>query len=326
MKMPVCRAHSSQGFSLIELLITVAIFGVLVMIGVDLMQMSSSTMSKISRESVLNDVRMELISRLQTDIDFEKTLRHPGNAVVFDCILRATDCRDAGGEFKIFDRNNTTLTYASLSSEPTIGFDRNGAICNSFDSSSGGNCAYKYVATWLPICPPAHNIQGRASIETLCRNPIIDVRVRLTVAGSGATPGSAITSLSINKDLAEVRVTRAQIGSDPKKLCAMLGNMVFDGARCVAVNLADYTCEAKCEGGLAPGFVIGINADGTPKCECAPIQAPADLRLCNGTLIGVGRVVVGVNADATVTCQDGLVPYLENSGAIYNSGGDGGSG
>lgn len=312
---PRPRRNRESGETVTSVLIAAGIGALALLALLTVTQMFGNKMTEVVGSGGLAETRLSILKQLQNDQAFlTQTLKHPSNQDVFRCLNEATDCRGKGGEFLVYGADGRRNELASLSNVDEIskGVSNTGTPCNQFSPSPGSGsslCPFKYVASWSAYCPPSQNINGAASTETLCRNPLIDITVALQYNPAPGGPRSPV-----NFEKMKIKFLKSQVESDPRKICEMIPGSVFEptsGGCVLPAAMVDRNCLGKCAN-LTQAYVTGFNEDGTPRCTC-DVAVP---RPCNTG--GLGLVMLGMRADGAVICANGIVPFLLESGAINN--------
>ncbi len=295
-------------------MVAVALVSVLTLATASLIgSLSKSDSDSRTTESLL-EVKMAILRALENPEDFKRTLAlNPA----FACIQNGSDCASQGGEFLVYKANpDLVLPTVSSTTVATDGFDSRGQACNSYDAVNGDDgCPFKYVATWVAFCPSGQNIKDKATVETICYNPLIEISVNFSYKYKNAPAGKII-----NQEKMAIRTTKAQTESKLAKLCAMVGTVAV-GTSCVRIGGGVNNCEGTC-GATVQALVEGFNDDGTPICTCtAAVNTNTPFILeqsCNSPAAPFGRVVLGFNPDGTLDCGDGLRPAIVAGGWLGN--------
>ncbi|MBC7420972.1 MAG: hypothetical protein H7328_09615 [Bdellovibrio sp.] len=309
-----------RGLGIIEIAVGLSVVAIL---GVSVGALITSTTKKqkvVASDSDLYALREIVFQSLTSSDGFANTIKNPANTAVFSCLNSNSDCRSAGGEFTVFDRSNNPLSLSSLTAQNNTGFNLSGTVCATYNAGGVGddNCPFKYVATWSAECFNGQNIQGRSSVETACRDPLIKINVTFTskIIQQANFPFLNAKKMQISLLKSQNDASLADQGKGGlAKMCATIAGGVFDPgtSTCVIPSIAYASCENICGPGRQ-ALVIGFNTDASPKCTCSI----ASLTNCNspGT---VGQVIRGVTDDGSLICQNGIVPALVSSGNINNT-------
>jgi hypothetical protein len=318
------KAVQNEGFSVMELLIGLGISSFATLGIVYYTTSLSQNMKSVQTKSALTEVRNTLREAIMNDEAFiEGTIKASENQVVFSCLNNSLDCRDAEGEFAVYDKNvgfsARVVDYASLSVGPsaTKGFNSRGEVCNSFGVDR--LCPFKYVTRWAAVCPNSTGLSGGASIETACRNPIFDIRAQFLVSSLASAEDQKLASAQSNLNL---RITRSQQSSDLASLCALISGAAYVGNECVLPGRTIATCDANFCGAAFQTFVIGFNDDGSPRCGCNVLGGHAGFGgtityRCSPEGSTVRLIMLGIDSAGNPICGDGLVSRM-----VAGNGGD----
>ena len=296
---------NSRGFSMTELMVGVGILSVVLLIIGSVITNVSNLNNQAGSVISLEDLRRSTLEHLKNEQWWQSTLKNPAN-VNFNCVNAQTDCSGAAGsgEFLLFDTSGIREPHLSLTVEANIGLTPQGVACSTFSALGNDLCPFKYVARWTAICPAAQNIQGKANIADLCRNPLIDITVNMifSPANAGKFPPLNLANLQLH-------LTKSQTESDPQKLCDMIQG-VFNPVSKTCLAAAPTNCIAACPPGGPMPMVSGFNVDGSPICQCSPWVRQE----CRSVAGPPDTVLKGVNPDGSLNCGKGEVFILQSTG------------
>ncbi|RYZ85081.1 MAG: hypothetical protein EOP04_16740, partial [Proteobacteria bacterium] len=306
---------NNRGFGVAEVLISLAIAGFLGLVAAQLLGNLNRTVSHTTALQNVSEIRLDILKSLEAHDSFLTILKAPVNDVPFSCIRAASDCKGQGGEFTVLNVTPTGVTsvnpYVRLSSEPNVGFNKLGKVCNDFNETAGSdNCPFRYEAVWTAYCPKNQNIRGLLAKEERCRNPLLDIAVTLKVRPKTAESIGPLNPASMN-----IRLTKSQVETDAEKICQMLGPGAYiTGGNCVVPAAANVSCE-NAFGPSIQALVKGFGSNGEPLCSPTIMPAIKDANNLTGTK---GKVLLGMNEKGEIAVGPGIIPVLISTGAINN--------
>ncbi len=307
---------SRGGFSLVEMGIVLLLISVVGLVSATVNHLVQKQNSDGRLMQATSDIKRTVLHVLENEDNFKRTLAHADNAAAFACLNSGGDCNGATGTIDLVSFDPVSGTDSKLdytSSAATRGFNARGEICNTFTLAGNDDCPYKYNVTWAAYCPGNHNINGAASAEARCFNPLVEIRAQLQFA-----PANPAKFPIFNSSKQSIRIVKAQSKSEVVTLCGMVNGGAVVGSNCVLPALSTpLSCAGTCAVNVQP-LVVGFNTDGSPKCECAAAVSPIAATSCNTPAAPFGRVLLGINADGSLICGDGLLPRIVAAGSLGN--------
>lgn len=148
------RLNKSQGFSLIEVILTTAIFSISMIALASLIDFVNIHSKQSIEKDSLSQFRTQLINALQDKKSWLQTVStspSPSSSSLL-CIKENTCTSSSQGNFINVKNSIGGEFYDSTSS--TSGFDAKGIPCNSFSlTASDEKCPYRYDLSWSLSCP-----------------------------------------------------------------------------------------------------------------------------------------------------------------------------
>ena len=270
---------SRNGFSLFEMMIAGSVAGVLMLGSASILQMLSSTNSKIENFRGLSNLRAQLEfhfndpKAVANTISVNATMACLGN-LNEDCI-NGPD----GRPFEIFDSSQNlsdAKKVPAFDQAPNMGFTSDGTSCSDF-GTAGSKCILRYETKWVALC---------GNDTSRCRAP------------SYRLIGNLITSdpsAKINLNLYNVEVVRSASGEQAEQTCRAFGGTFSDNS--CAVLLSE-----NCPSGE---LFIGVGSNNKKSCR------GISLRTCP-----LGTVIKSISSSGDVVCQPGC--YLLNVTCTFN--------
>ena len=163
---------SSRGFSLVEMLVTVAVSGFLVLATAVTVTSVTQWGKSSENSSTAYDMMISVSRSFQSPTAWSRTVSDPLN-VSMRCLIQHADCTGQGGAFRVNDENGilifdpsiakatagagagaTTVQAALVGDESNLsGFGKSG-LCTTFNPAhENGGCPFRYDVQWAPHCP-----------------------------------------------------------------------------------------------------------------------------------------------------------------------------
>ncbi len=266
---------SQRGFSIVEGLIGAGLVATIGAGAMFLIKQSSDMQNQLATVDAGQKIKSMLISEMRTESAWLKTLAMSENAGKLDCISLKTDCAAFSSSTPIAISsasvdgagNPIKLTDPAV---PSLGFDLNGGICNTFDATSGNTaCPFRIETSWRAICPVAGP----------CNDPEIELEGRFIYKAP--------------------QLNTAVVNTDVLSFGFMRGNLDGYYSSCVALggefDATSRQCSLPIQGKCPFGVVLGVEP-GTHRKICGiALSGPIDC--------GAGNVMTAIGPDGVPLCR-----------------------
>lgn len=266
---------SQRGFTLVESAIAVAMLSVLAYGVFSLSSNMKAMATQLNSVKAINQFKQEILQSLSSNGGWEKSLDESGVA----CLVNKTDCASLAGTpmpLKVYRADGRLVAD---SSQPTMGFDRDGNACNSFSVATGNkSCPFRYEVTVSAVCP----------LSEACTNPQEVITGTLLYSG-GANAVNEIGS--INPERHKFSNFRGEHTNTLTGACAAFGG-VFDEAT--------NSCRLPMAGDCPAGQVVVRIDPATNTKDCRVLIADIECP--------VGSVLKAIGADGSPKCFPSICP------------------
>ena len=200
--------YSARGFSLIEMLVTVAVSGFLVMATAITVTSVTQWGKSSENSSAAYDMMISVSRSFQSPTAWSRTVSDPLNTNM-SCLVHHTDCSGKGGAFRVNDDNGVliydpsiigasahpaqggspaaaaTVQSAMDGSESNLSGFGKGGLCTTFNPQhENGACPYRYDVKWTPHCPATGP----------CINPPVKISATLVLPRTLSSSSSVLNS------------------------------------------------------------------------------------------------------------------------------------